>query len=185
MPAAAIFGVGAALKEYPLLFLLPLVRERMHACGRRGAIRVGVAGVGIFALINLPLLVFSPSGWGVAYRFLSLRYPNHDSLWGVLGQVFDLDRGTITTLSTLAVVIVLAAVTWGRSALFVVGSVFMYLAIFGVAVGSIHARAGLVTWLVWARTATFLLLVIAFLRASPAVVRLPDRVEGAGQHPPA
>ena len=38
-------------------------------------------------------------------------------------------------------------------------------------------RDVLVTWSVWGRTATFLLLVLAFLRARPTVARA---LEGAG-----
>lgn len=112
MAAAVCFGVGGALKLYPLLFLLPLVLERVHAGDRRGGTRAGAAGIAVVVLINLPLLVLDPSGWAVAYRFQSLRRPNYDSLWGVLAQVFELDQATITIASTLAAIVVLAAVTW-------------------------------------------------------------------------
>jgi len=228
--AAVCFGVGGALKLYPLLFLLPLVLERVHAGDRRGALRAGVASIGTFVLINLPFLLLSPSGWAVAYRFHTLRVPNYDSLWGVLSSVFEMNQATVATMSTLAVIIVLAAVTWatmrrarregpypflpacaalltgfllvskvhspqyalwlvplfvlvrirlGWYALFVAGNVLMYVAIFGVSVWSIDARDVLVTWSVWARAGTFLLLVIAFLRAPPAVADTPERVETA------
>jgi Glycosyltransferase family 87 len=110
--AAVCFGVGGALKLYPLLFLLLLVLERLHAGDRRGGVRTGAAGAGIFALINLPFVVLSPSGWAVAYRFQALRKPNYDSLWGILGTFFELDQRTITTLSTLAVIVVVIAVAW-------------------------------------------------------------------------
>jgi hypothetical protein len=59
----------------------------------------------------------------------------------------------------------------------------MYLAIFAVSVWSIHARDVLVTWSVWARTATFLLLVVAFLRAPAADPLLPEGVGPAGETP--
>jgi uncharacterized membrane protein len=234
--AAVCFGVGGALKLYPLLFLLPLVLERVNRGDRRGAIRAGAAGAGIFALINLPVVVLSPSGWAVAYRFQALRKPNYDSLWGILGTSFELDQATITTLSTLAVFIVLAAVTWETErrarregaypflpacaalltgfllvskvhspqfalwlvpmfvlvrirsswyALFVAGNVLLYLAIFGVSVWSTHARDVLVVWSVWGRTATFLFLLIAFLRAPPAVSQAPDPDELAHMAVPA
>lgn len=234
IPAAVWFGVGGALKLYPLLFLLPLVLERLHAGDRRGAVRAGATGVGTFVLINLPLLILSPSGWAVAYRFQSLRGPNYDSLWGVLGSAFEMDRGTIATLSTLAVVVALSVITWeterrarredrfpflpacaallagfllvgkvhspqyalwlvplfvlvrirlGWYALFVAGNVIMYVTIFGVSVWSIHARDVLVTWSVWARTATFLILVVAFLRA-PAPESLLVDGTGSVERPP-
>ncbi|HWL90187.1 MAG TPA: glycosyltransferase 87 family protein, partial [Actinomycetota bacterium] len=228
--AASCFGIGGALKLYPLLFLLPLVWERLRAGDRRGAVRVGAAGVGTFAVVNLPFIVLNAPGWAVAYRFQALRKPNYDSLWGVLGT--SLDQGTITTLSTLAVVIVLVAVAWGSErrarrdgtypflpacaailagflmvskvhspqfalwlvplfvlvrisrgwyALFVAGNVLLYVAIFGVSVWSTDARDVLVTWSVWARTATFLLLVVAFLRAAPALEPGPDRDEASDE----
>jgi uncharacterized membrane protein len=230
--AAVCFGVGGALKLYPSLFLLPLLLERFHAGDRRAAVRTGAAGLGTFALINLPFVVRNPSGWAVAYRFQALRMPNRDSVWGVLAQTFDLDRPAINILSAAATVTVLGVLTvatvrrarregtypllpacaallagflmvaklhspqfalWmvplfvlvrirlGWYALFVAGNVLLYVAIFGVSVWSMHGRDVLVTWSVWARTATFLLLVIAFLRA-PAAVPLPsDDVEVLGQ----
>jgi uncharacterized membrane protein len=232
MAAALCLGVGGALKLYPLLFLLPLVLERVHDGDRRGAARAGAAGIGAFVLINLPLLVFSPAGWAVAYRFQSLRKPNYDSLWGVLAQVFELDQATITTASTLAVIVVLAAVMWvterrargespypflpacaalltgfllvskvhspqyalwlvplfvlvrvrlGWYALFVGGNLLMYVAIFGVSVWSTEARDVLVTWSVWARAVTVLLLVNAFLRAPPTTARPLERSETANE----
>ena len=95
LAAAVCFGVGGALKLYPLLFLLPLALDRLRAGDRRDAVRVGAAGIGTFALINLPFVVLSPSGWAVAYRFQSLHWPNHDSLWGVLARTFDLDLPAI------------------------------------------------------------------------------------------
>ena len=145
-----------------------------------------------------------------------------------------MDRGTIATLSTLAVVVALSVITWeterrarredrfpflpacaallagfllvgkvhspqyalwlvplfvlvrirlGWYALFVAGNVVMYVAIFGVSVWSIHARDVLVTWSVWARTATFLILVVAFLRA-PAPESLLVDGTGSVERPP-
>ena len=67
-------------------------------------------------------------------------------------------------------------------ALFVAGNVVMYLAIFGASAWSIHARDVVVTWSVWARTATLLCIVLAFLRA-PAPV--PLAVPGRGIRPEA
>jgi uncharacterized membrane protein len=225
LAAAVCFGVGGALKLYPLLFLLPLALDGSQTGDRREAVRVGATGMGTFALINLPFVVLNPSGWAVAYRFRSLHWPNHDSLWGVLAQTFDLDLAAINALSSLATLTVFGAVTlatvrrarrdgdypflpacaallagfllvgkvhspqfalWllplfvlvrirlGWYVLFVAGNLLLYAAIFGVSVWSIHARDVLVTFSVWGRTATFLLLIVAFLRAGPASE--PDRV---------
>jgi uncharacterized membrane protein len=218
--AAACFGIGGALKLYPLLFLVPMVLEHIHAGDRRGALRTAAAGVGTAALVNLPILLINPPGWAVPYRFQALRPPNYDSLWGELAKRSSLSQDAITLWSTIAVAVVLAVVAaatvrrahregsypflpacaallagfllvskvhspqfalWllpffvlvgvrlGWYVLFVSGNLLMYIAIFGVSVWSLHARDVLVTWSVWTRAATFLLLVIAFLRARPAV----------------
>jgi uncharacterized membrane protein len=224
MAAAVCFGIGGALKLYPVLFLLPLVLDLLHARDRRGAVRAAAAGAGAFVLINLPIAVLSPSGWAVAYRFQALRMPNHDSLWGVLARTFGLGRPTINALSAVAAVAVLLALMWGAErrtrrddtfpflrscaalltgfllvskvhspqfalwlvplfvlvrvrlrwyVLFVVTNLVLYVAIFGVSVWSVEARDVLVTWSVAARTVTFALLVIVFLRAQPVVSRTP------------
>ena len=78
---------------------------------------------------------------------------------------------------------VLVRIRLGWYALFVAGNVVMYVAIFGVSVWSIHARDVLVTWSVWARTATFLILVVAFLRA-PAPESLLVDGTGSVERPP-
>ena len=79
--AAALFGIGAALKMYPLLFLVPLALERWFARDRKGAgvsLSVGVATV---VLINLPFVLANPSGWWATYEFHKLRTPNFDTIW--------------------------------------------------------------------------------------------------------
>jgi uncharacterized membrane protein len=214
------------LKVYPLLFLVPMVLEHIHAGDRRGALRTAAAGVGTAALVNFPILLINPPGWAVPYRFQALRPPNYDSLWGELAKRSSLDQDTVTLWSTIAVAAVLAVIAaatvrrahrdgsypvvpacaallagfllvskvhspqfalWllpffvllgvrlGWYLLFVAGNLLMYVSIFGVSVWSLHARDVLVTWSVWIRAATFLLLVIAFLRARPAVVPAPAR----------
>jgi uncharacterized membrane protein len=226
--AAVCFGIGGALKLYPLLFLVPAVLDRLHDGDRRGAVRAGATGAGVLTLINLPFVLLSPYGWAIAYRFQALRPPNYDSLWGVLGTAFQLDQGTIGILSTFAVLAALVVVAWeterrarregaypflpacaalltafllvakvhspqyalwlvplfvlvrigfGWYLLFVAGNVFLYVAIFAVSTWNIHARDVLVTWSVWGRTATFLLLAMVFLRAPPALSRAPDKGE--------
>jgi hypothetical protein len=76
---------------------------------------------------------------------------------------------------------VLVRVHFGWYALFVAGNVLMYAAIFGVSVWSSEARDVLVTWSVWARAVTFLLLVNAFLRAPPTTAGPLERSETANE----
>lgn len=79
--AAVAFGVGAALKMYPALFILPLALQRWRAGDRRGAFVALGAGAGTFALINLPFVVANFDGWWTTYEFHSQRLPNFDSIW--------------------------------------------------------------------------------------------------------
>ena len=223
--AAFWFGLGGALKLYPLLFLLPLAMERWFEGDRRAAARLAGIGIGTWAVINLPFALTSPSGWAVAFRFHGLRRPNYDSLWGVLSSTFDLRPSQIGLGSTALVVLAMGTVAVAASrragrdrrfpfiqmsaallaafllankvnspqyalwllpffavvgvrlrwyALFVVGNLVMYAAIFGVSVSSVEARDVIVTWSVWVRTATLLGLTVAFLRA-PAAMGEPER----------
>lgn len=223
--AAAAFGVGAALKLYPALFLVPLVLERLHEGDRRGAVRAAAIGAGTFVLVNVPIAIADPEGWALQSRFQALRRPNHDSVWGVLADALDLPIATVNVLSAAAVALATAAVlvacarrarrdavypflpacasllaafllgskvhspqfalwlvpffvllavrnTWYW--VFVAGNVVLYVAIFAVSVWSVPARDVLVTWSVWIRTATFLAMVVIFLRTSDATWRDRD-----------
>jgi hypothetical protein len=79
--AAVVFGVGGALKLFPLFLLLPLCLEVWMRRGVRDGGRVMAAGVGTFAAINLPFVIASPSGWWATYEFHGLRTGNFDSIW--------------------------------------------------------------------------------------------------------
>ena len=110
--AGLAFGIGAAFKLYPILFLVPLALERWSAGDRRAAVRTAAAGIGAFALVNLPFIVAGPTGWFATYQFQSLRGANYDSVWrlGVphLGpEELNLVSGALTA------VLVGVALAWG------------------------------------------------------------------------
>jgi uncharacterized membrane protein len=109
--AAIAFGIGGALKLFPLLFLPALFFESLFkGSPRRGAIEV-LAGAGCFVAINLPIAAVSPNGWWVTYRFQSIRPPNHDSLWSLGGRLvghpdiaqIDVASATLIVISVIAV----------------------------------------------------------------------------------
>jgi uncharacterized membrane protein len=79
--AAVLFGVGGALKLFPLLLLVPLFLDVWTKQDLKTAGRVMAGGVGTFALINLPFVIASPTGWWATYEFHSIRTPNFDSIW--------------------------------------------------------------------------------------------------------
>ncbi len=104
---AVLFGVGAGLKVFPLLFLAPLALERLFARDRRGAAMVLGAGIGVVALVNLPFMLINIDGWFATYEFHSLRPPNIDNVWAVrpLGPIDlpHLGRDTLNWVTALLV----------------------------------------------------------------------------------
>jgi uncharacterized membrane protein len=84
--AAAWFGIGCALKMYPILFVAPLVMEQMHRRDRPRALKALGAGVGTAVAVNLPFMVANFDGWWATYAFHKVRGPNFDSIWGLLGD---------------------------------------------------------------------------------------------------
>jgi uncharacterized membrane protein len=106
--AAVWFGVGAAFKLYPTLFLLPLSLDRARHGDRRGALSVLVVGVLTEAGFNLPFVVINPSGWLTNYRFQALRPPNPTSIWthglpALPVATLDLLVAVLTGISVIAV----------------------------------------------------------------------------------
>ena len=79
LSAAALFGVGACLKVYPGLFLLPLVVDHLVRCDLRGAVRTGAVGVLTVVAVNLPFVLAGPEGWAATYTFQSARAADSSS----------------------------------------------------------------------------------------------------------
>lgn len=129
--AAALFGIGAALKMYPIFFLAPLFLERLHAAGWRSAVKTGAAGIGTWAVINLPFVLIDRTGWWTTYEFHRLRTADFNSIWiwglrsgeslrsalSDAGSIaFDASRlNLITGALTLASFLVALGVGWWRA----------------------------------------------------------------------
>ncbi|HEX3813291.1 MAG TPA: glycosyltransferase 87 family protein [Mycobacteriales bacterium] len=81
--AALLLGVGAALKLYPGLGVLPLALHRLSVGDRRGAVKVVVAGAGVFIVVNLPFALANPAGLWATYAFQSTRAADitTNSIW--------------------------------------------------------------------------------------------------------
>jgi uncharacterized membrane protein len=120
--AAVLFGVGAAAKLYPGIFLVPLALESWFSNDRRGAAaRFGI-GAGTALLINLPFLLANPSGWFATYEFHRLSPPNMDTIWGLKFSWSFAERswplGLVNLLSaglTLTSFLVVLAFGWRRA----------------------------------------------------------------------
>jgi uncharacterized membrane protein len=99
--AAAFFGVGGALKLYPLFFLVPLALELWTARDRERSVRAAAVGAGCWVAINLPFFVANPAGWWATYAFHSQRGPNYDNMWQFAFEGADV--GTINVWTSLLI----------------------------------------------------------------------------------
>lgn len=108
--AAIAFGVGGALKLYPLLLLAPLFLDRWTAGDRLKAWRTGWWGLGTVFAINLPFIYWNPPSWWLTYRFHSLRYPNPDSLWGEIAP--RMDPSILNPLTAALTAVTCGAALW-------------------------------------------------------------------------
>ena len=81
--AAVLLGVGACLKVYPGLFLLPLAVDRLVRRDVAGAARVLAAGGATVVAVNLPFALVGREGWAATYVFQSDRAADSssNSLW--------------------------------------------------------------------------------------------------------
>lgn len=112
--AAVWFGVGCALKMYPILFVLPLVLERLHAGRRTDAAKVLAAGAGTALAVNLPFMLINFEGWWATYAFHQVRSPNFDSIWGLLA---DGSSSSWLFVPRLNLVVAILSLTWFAFAL--------------------------------------------------------------------
>jgi uncharacterized membrane protein len=74
------FGLGAAAKLFPAVFVLPLLLDRVGAGDRRGALRVAGSAAAALIVPNAVLAVFT-DGWWATYAFHSHRGADLGSVW--------------------------------------------------------------------------------------------------------
>ena len=88
--AGALLAVGAAIKLFPAILVPPLVALRWANGDRRGARRLAVSSVVVFAALNLPFVIANPAGWWWPFSFQSHRNATWGSLWFWVYRLFDL-----------------------------------------------------------------------------------------------
>ena len=71
--AAVLFAVGACLKIYPGLFLLPLAVDRLVRRDRAGAVAVLASGALTVLAVNLPFVLADRDGWATTFAFQEAR----------------------------------------------------------------------------------------------------------------
>lgn len=128
--AAVVFGLGGAVKFFPLLFLLPealwlafgsLGSTQLPAAVRlrRAAAALG-AGAGAFVLVNLPVALLNPRGWLLPYAYQGGRRIDATALsvWFVAAtawpQVPAMWWTGAAALVTAVSIVLVAAAGWRR-----------------------------------------------------------------------
>jgi uncharacterized membrane protein len=112
--AAVLFGIGACLKIYPGLFLLPLAVERLVRRDRAGAAEVLGYGALTVVAANLPFVLANKDGWATTYVFQEARQADtsSNSIWYWVWP--HLSTETLNRLIPVLVVLsLLAAVGYG------------------------------------------------------------------------
>ncbi|HEX7104442.1 MAG TPA: glycosyltransferase 87 family protein [Acidothermaceae bacterium] len=84
-----LFGLAVAAKFYPLLLLAPLFMLCLR--GRRlGPFFRMLAGAVVgWAIVDVPVWIAAPSGFGTFYAFNKSRTPDWGSIWYAFQQMFD------------------------------------------------------------------------------------------------
>lgn len=98
--AGILLGLGVATKFYPLVLLVPLAALCLRAGQVRPFARL-IAGAALsWVVVDLPVWLAAPSGFGYFYRFSAQRSTEFNSLWYALGYLRYGTRRLIAT-STL------------------------------------------------------------------------------------
>ena len=108
--AAVLLAVGACLKVYPGLFLLPLAADRLVRGDVAGAVRVLAAGGATVVAVNLPFVVAGREGWAATYAFQSARAADSssNSLWYWVYPGLTTERLNLVVPALLAVALGIA-----------------------------------------------------------------------------
>jgi hypothetical protein len=121
--AGAALGLGAAIKLFPALLVVPLAVTRFAQGGHRDVRRLVSTAAVVFAAINLPLLVAAPAGWWWPWQFQSNRPPTWGSTWANLLPHLGLPAegpagahlgNTLAAVTLVLGIAALSAVSWRK-----------------------------------------------------------------------
>jgi uncharacterized membrane protein len=117
--AGVLLGLAVATKFYPLLFFGPLLLLCLRA-GRMRAFRTAAAAAAVtWLVVNLPVAIAAPAGWGTFYGLSETRPAD----WGSIWYYFETEHWPLLGSLNLAALNLLSA------AVFAVGCVLIGLLI--------------------------------------------------------
>jgi uncharacterized membrane protein len=114
--AGALLGVGAAAKIFPAFVLIPLIGQRLHDEDRRGAVRLLVASVVGWLVLNVPFMIAAPDGWSHFFRYSADRQADHGTLWRVLCESPVCPSAHAENVLSVAIIAAGTAWIWWRLA---------------------------------------------------------------------
>jgi uncharacterized membrane protein len=83
VPAGLLLGIGAAIKIFPALLLVPMAVERWREGHRDAALRLALAAAAAVLVLNVPVAWASLDGWSHFLQFSSVRPVDWGTLWSV------------------------------------------------------------------------------------------------------
>ena len=107
--ASLFLAIGFSCKFYPAMFLIPLLLKKRTAPD--WARILGVFTITAIA-INLYFMIASFHGWWYFFSYNSLRPPNPDSIWGIIGHYIWISIPQVNVASWLLFAGVSAILLW-------------------------------------------------------------------------
>jgi uncharacterized membrane protein len=110
--SGALLGLGAAVKVYPILLLVPFAAYARRQDGTDRAMKVIGGGAVAWLAINLPFVIVAPHGWLTFFRFNSDRPAEFDTVWRVLCMMHICPADGLVNFVSLGIPIVLTLWLW-------------------------------------------------------------------------
>lgn len=115
-----LFGLAIATKFYPLILFAPLFMVCLRARQIRPFFRMVGGAVVAWAVVDVPVWIAAPSGFGTFYAFNKSRTPDWGSIWYAFERMFNhsfttsqvnIYEGALTIVALLGI----AALTFGAA----------------------------------------------------------------------
>jgi uncharacterized membrane protein len=118
--SGVLFGLAIATKFYPLLLFAPLFMLCVRGRQLRPFFRMVAGAIVGWAVVDVPVWIASPSGFGTFYAFNKSRTPDWGSIWYAFEQMFNHsfsihEVNTYEEALTVIILLGVAALTFGAA----------------------------------------------------------------------